>query len=165
MASLSRSLLSLWTRAIEWDRFDRKWGEYEVGSRRAFPSNEEIFDRETVGMAKRGEVQDDWLPVSYSILDAGESMIRGLFGKEMEFLHRRHQAAFSLPEVLMPDYSSLLGLQVLSGLSVDAEVPLSPGVLHGARRRSAGPASMSDDGCAPLCLRNARSHSNLFGYL
>ena len=91
----------------EWERFDRKWGEYEAGSRRDFPSNEEIFDRETIGMAQRGMVQDDWLPVSYSILDAGESMIRGLFGKEMEFLHRRHQAAFSLPEVLMPDYSSL----------------------------------------------------------
>jgi hypothetical protein len=93
--------------SAEWDRFDRKWGVPEVGSRRAFPSNEEIFERETIGMAKRGEVQDDWLPVSYSILDAGESMIRGLFGKDMEFLHRRHQAAFSLPEVLMPDYSSL----------------------------------------------------------
>ena len=91
----------------EWDRFDRKWGIHEVGGRRSFPSNEEIFDRETIGLAKRGEVQDDWLPVSYSILDAGESMIRGLFGKDMEFLHRRHQAAFSLPEPLMPDYSSL----------------------------------------------------------
>jgi hypothetical protein len=58
-------------------------------------------------MAKRGAVQDDCLPVSYSILDAGESMIRGLFGKDMEFLHRRHHSAFSLPEVLMPDYSAL----------------------------------------------------------
>ncbi len=93
--------------SAEWDRFDRKWGAPEAGSRREFPSNEEIFERETVGMAKRGEVEDDWLPVSYSILDAGESMIRGLFGKDMEFLHRRHFAAFSLPKILMPDYSSL----------------------------------------------------------
>jgi len=91
----------------EWDRFDRKWGVYDAGAPRPFPSNEEIFERETIGMAERGEALDDWLPVSYSILDAGESMIRGLLGGDMEFLHRRHQPAFSLPKTLIPDYSSL----------------------------------------------------------
>jgi len=57
----------------EWDAFDRKWGKHEAGDSRPFPANEEIFDRESIGMEKRGSVRDDWLPVSYSTLDGGET--------------------------------------------------------------------------------------------
>jgi hypothetical protein len=91
----------------EWDRFDARWGAYEDGERRPFPCNEEVFERETVGMEKRGQVEDDWLPVSYSILDAGESMVCGMFGKDMEFIHRAHRPAFSVPMPFLPDYASL----------------------------------------------------------
>lgn len=96
----------------EWDAFDRKWGLRKEGSSRRFPCNEEIFDRESIGMtAKRGAVQDDWLPVSYSMLDAGESMVCGMFGEDMEFMHRYHAPAVSIPEPFLPDYSSLPDLQ------------------------------------------------------
>ena len=91
----------------EWNAFDRKWGKHEEGNRRPFPLNKEIFDRESIGLKKRGMVRDDWLPVSYSILDAGESMVCGMFGEDIEFMHRHHGPAISIPSHFLPDYSSL----------------------------------------------------------
>jgi hypothetical protein len=60
-----------------------------------------------VELQKRGEVEDDTLPVAYSILDGGESMIGGLFGKPIKFYHRDHYAAYSKAEEVVQDYSTL----------------------------------------------------------
>lgn len=95
----------------EWKAFDRKWGTRPKGEKRLFPCNEEIFDRESIGLRKRGAVTDDWLPVSYSMLDAGESMVRGMFGGGMEFIHRHHGPAVSIPKPILPDYTSLADLR------------------------------------------------------
>jgi len=91
----------------EWEAFDRKWPQYEQGRARPFPSNEEIFERDMVGMQKRGQCEDDSLPACYSILDAGESMVSGMFGKEMNFLHRPRGPAISKPCVVLEDYSHI----------------------------------------------------------
>ncbi len=91
----------------EWRAFERKWKQVPPGAPRPFPSNEEIFDRETIGWRARAAVEDDVLPVVYSILDAGESMVSGMFGAEMQFLHRRRGPAFSTPRELLPDYAGL----------------------------------------------------------
>ncbi|MDP6355584.1 MAG: hypothetical protein QF473_10805 [Planctomycetota bacterium] len=96
--------------AKEWEVFDCKWDVHARGARRPFPSDEEIFEREAIGLKKRGQVEDDWLPVSYSILDAGESMVAGMFGHDMEFIHRHHGPAFSVPFQMLPDYSELPSL-------------------------------------------------------
>jgi hypothetical protein len=89
----------------EWAAFEKKWGVAEDSVTRSFPSNEEIFEREQIGLERRASVEDDWLPVVYSILDAGESMVGGMFGKPMRFIHRRRGPAFSKAETVMPDYS------------------------------------------------------------
>ncbi len=91
----------------EWTEFDRKWGTYTEGEKRPFPSNEEIYDRMAVGLEKRGQVEDDALPVVYSILDAGESMVCAMFDSETDFIHRPHGAAVSVPNPVLPDYSNM----------------------------------------------------------
>lgn len=96
--------------ADKWRAFDRKWGTHKEGEKRAFPSNEEIFERLAVGFEKRGQVEDDWLPVVYSILDAGESMVCSMFGKETEFIHRPHGPAVSVPNHVLPDSYNLSGV-------------------------------------------------------
>ena len=40
----------------------------------SFPCSIEIHSRESTGPKKRGGVYDDWLPVSWSMLEAGETM-------------------------------------------------------------------------------------------
>lgn len=91
----------------EWLAFERKWKQYTPGEPRPFPSNEEVFDREQIGWQARSAIEDDCLPVAYSILDAGESMVSGMFGAEMQFLHRQRCPAFSTPRELLPDYAGL----------------------------------------------------------
>jgi hypothetical protein len=91
----------------DWEAFQNRWGAWQEGQLRPFPSNEEVFDRETIGLQQRGRVEDDWLPVSYSILDAGESMVGAMFGAEMKFMHRPCGPAVSFCEHLLPDYSQL----------------------------------------------------------
>ena len=101
----------------EWAAFEAKWGTYTEGDTRPFPSNEEIFERILVGMEQRGRAEDDWLPIAYSILDAGESMVGAMFGKPVRFYHRPRQAAFSKADVVLPDYSRLAELS----FSLDGE--------------------------------------------
>ena len=72
----------------DWAVFEKKWGTFAEGESRLFPSNEEILERTTVGLERRGRVEDDWLPVAYSILDAGESMVGAMFGKPVRFLEK-----------------------------------------------------------------------------
>lgn len=91
----------------EWQAFEAKWGTCGEGETRSFPSNEEIFERTTIGLEQLGQVEDDGLPVVYSILDAGESMVGGMFGQQMRFLHRPRGAAFSSTPPVLPDYAGL----------------------------------------------------------
>jgi len=98
-----------------WSTFERKWGTYQEGQTRPFPGNEEIFERFVIGLEQRGQVEDDWLPVVYSILDAGESMVGGMFGKPMRFIHRRRNALFSKAETVLTDYSQLPSLSFSLG--------------------------------------------------
>lgn len=90
-----------------WSGFEQKWGRYEEGQARPFPSNEETFERSAIGLEQRGQVEDDWLPVVYSTLDAGESMVGAMFGKPVRFIHRQRNAAFSKAETALRDYSGL----------------------------------------------------------
>lgn len=90
-----------------WRDFEAEWGTHEQGDARPFPSNEEIFQRTVIGMRDRAPVEDDCLPVIYSMLDAGESMVGGMFGRPMRFLHRPRGAAFSKADPVLPDYSNL----------------------------------------------------------
>ena len=90
-----------------WAAFDQRWGERRQGARRPFPSNEEIFARSIIGLEQRAGVEDDSLPVCYSTLDAGESMVAGLLGRDMRFLHRPRGPAISEPAVLLPDYADI----------------------------------------------------------
>jgi hypothetical protein len=92
----------------EWQEFRRRWhwAQYQEASPRPFPSPEEVFAREQVGLEARHQATDDALPVVYSILDAGESMVRGLFGQEMRFYHREG-AAYSDADLPLPDYARL----------------------------------------------------------
>ena len=91
----------------DWAAFERKWGRHDEGEDRPFPSNEEIWDRAVIGLEQRGRVEDDWLPVVYSILDAGESMVGAMFGQETRFIHRPRGPAFSKAEPVLEDYSRL----------------------------------------------------------
>ena len=91
----------------DWLGFENKWGKYLEGESRPFPTHEEIYERTVIGLQQRGQVQDDWLPAVYSILDAGESMVGGMFGSPMRFLHRLRGATFSKSEPVVPDYSKL----------------------------------------------------------
>ena len=91
----------------EWQAFEKKWGTYPEGEPRPFPSNEEVFERSVMGLEERGKAEDDWLPVDYSILDAGESMVGAMFGRPVKFYHRPRSAAFSKAESVVPDYAQL----------------------------------------------------------
>lgn len=91
----------------EWVSFEKKWGKYAPAETRPFPSNQEIFERSIIGLKQRGQVEDDKLPVVYSILDAGESMVGGMFGKPMQFFHRPRHATYSKAETVISDYSEL----------------------------------------------------------
>ena len=93
-----------------WAAFDSKWGKFKEGERRPFPCNEEIFDREMIRLEYRSKAEDDWLPVVYSILDAGESMVGGMFGSPMEFIHRPGGPAVSMAEHFLSDYAMMKDL-------------------------------------------------------
>lgn len=96
----------------QWRQFERKWGTYAEGEERPYPSNEEILDRLLIGLAERGKVEDDWLPVLYSTLDAGEGIAGALMGaRSIRFLHRRRGPTFSKAETVLPDYAGLGSLR------------------------------------------------------
>ncbi len=94
----------------EWRRFERRWDRFEEGQDRQFPSAEEVYERETIGLQKLGGIEDDRLPVVYSTLDAGEGITGALFGAPIRFIHRPRAPAFSKAEAALPDYSRLDGL-------------------------------------------------------
>lgn len=95
----------------EWLAFEKKWGTYPEDENRPFPSNEEIFDRCMVHYNERyGQVEDDGLPVMYSALDAGESIVGAIFGRPIRFIHRPRGPAVSKAEIVLPDYSRLSDL-------------------------------------------------------
>jgi hypothetical protein len=92
----------------QWQDFERKWGTFTEGQERPFPSNEEILDRLVIGLEARGQARDDWLPVLYSTLDAGEGIAGALMGAaSIRFLHRSRAPTFSKAETVLPDYSHL----------------------------------------------------------
>ena len=91
----------------EWLTFEEKWGTYTQSRNRPFPSNEEIYDRMLIGLQQRAKVEDDSLPVVYSILDAGESMVGGMFGMPMRFIHRPRGPAFSKADPVIADYADV----------------------------------------------------------
>ena len=91
----------------DWKAFEKKWGTYKEGEARPFPCNEEIFERSAIEPERRGDAEDDHLPVIYSILDAGESMVGAMFGKPVRFIHRPRWPVFSKAETVLPDYSAL----------------------------------------------------------
>ena len=91
----------------EWRQFEARWGTYGEGETRPFPSNEEIFERCLIGLQARAAVEDDTLPVIYSILDAGESMVGAMFGQQVRFLHRPRRPAFSSAPPVVRDYARL----------------------------------------------------------
>jgi hypothetical protein len=110
------SILAVLPVAIEaeedWRAFRARWRweRYTEGEERPFPSNEEILDRVQIGLQQRGQVEDDWLPVIYSVLDSGDDMPRGLFGQPMRFFHRSGAAYSSAPPVLA-DWAGLDALR------------------------------------------------------
>ncbi|MDO8586481.1 MAG: hypothetical protein Q7T82_05530 [Armatimonadota bacterium] len=91
----------------QWQAFEERWGQYGEGDTRPFPSHEEVFERITIGQQERGQVEDDYLPVLYSILDAGESMVGGMYGGDIRFIHRPRDAAFSHTPPVLTDYADL----------------------------------------------------------
>ena len=91
----------------DWRAFEQKWGTYHESEARPFPSNEEIFERTVIGLRERACVEDDWLPVAYSMLDAGESMVGAMFDRPVQFLHRPRGPAFSKAETVLSDYAGL----------------------------------------------------------
>ena len=95
----------------EWRAFEQKWPGPAENAERPFPSNAEVLDRLSVGEQARGRVEDDHLPVFYSILDAGESMVGAMFGSPVRFIHRRRGAAFSKADALLADYAGLSSLR------------------------------------------------------
>jgi len=94
----------------EWQAFERRWPQYEEGGTRPYPSDEEIFERELIGLRARGQAEDDELPVLYTTLDAGEGIVGGMFGGDIRFLHRPRGAAFSATKTVLPDYAGLSSL-------------------------------------------------------
>ena len=90
-----------------WEAFEAKWQTCETGEARPFPGNEEIFERYIIGMSKRGQVDDDWLPVVYSTLDFGESLVGGQFGSEMTCMYRPRGPGFSKAATVVTDYADL----------------------------------------------------------
>jgi hypothetical protein len=94
----------------DWQAFEAKWGRHIQGDDRPFPSNEEIFDRALIGLQQRGQVEDDWLPAVYSILDAGESMVGAMFGQPVRFIHRPREPAISSTPPVLSDYAGLKGM-------------------------------------------------------
>jgi len=90
-----------------WQAFEAKWPQYQEGGNRPFPCDQEILERAVIGEEARGRVEDDHLPVLYSILDAGESMVGAMFGAPVRFIHRPRGAAFSKAEALIADYAEL----------------------------------------------------------
>ena len=86
--------------------FIRKWERYHEGDERPFPNNEEILERMQLGLLERGQVEDDWLPTVYSVIDGGDDMPRGLFGRPIRFFHREG-AAYSGADPILQDYAGL----------------------------------------------------------
>lgn len=101
----------------QWAAFENKWGTYPESGVRPFPSSEEIFERAVIGLEERGSVEDDALPVVYSILDAGESMVGGMFGQNMSFLHRPRAPVYSGAAAVLGDYKDLPSLRFSIGNS------------------------------------------------
>jgi hypothetical protein len=99
----------------KWQEFERKWGTFEEGQKRPFPSNEEIFERETIDLQDLGRIEDDRLPVVYSTLDAGEGITGAFFGAPIRFLHRQRGPTFSKAQAALPDYARLADLKFSLG--------------------------------------------------
>jgi hypothetical protein len=95
----------------EWQAFERRWPGHGDNRERPFPSNQEILDRLMIGEQARGRVEDDHLPVFYSSLDAGESMVGAMFDAPTRFVHRRRAATFSKAETLLADYAEMARLR------------------------------------------------------
>lgn len=95
----------------QWAGFEKKWKAYPESDPRPFPCNEEIFEREIIGLEERGAVEDDNLPVVYSILDAGESMVGAMFGQDVHYFHRPRAPAYSGAEPVLSDYKDLANLR------------------------------------------------------
>ena len=96
----------------QWQAFERKWGPQVEGQDRKFPSNEEILDRNLIGLEQRCQVDDDYLPVLYPTLDAGESMVAGMFGRPLRFMHRRRGPAYSMAGPIIRDYAEAASLSL-----------------------------------------------------
>lgn len=95
----------------EWRAFEKRWSQYSSSDKRPFPSNEEIFERNIIGLQARGQVEDDWLPVVYSVLDCGDGMLSGIFGGDICYFHRKRQPAYSGVSVpILKDYGNLPAL-------------------------------------------------------
>ena len=94
--------------ADAWQTFRDKWRweQYQEARERPFPSNEEIVDRLEIGLQQRGKVEDDWLPVTYSVLDTGDDFVRGLFGGDLRFFHRSGPA-YSAGEPVLRDFADV----------------------------------------------------------
>lgn len=96
----------------EWRAFEARWGRFKDAEVRPFPTNTEIFQRHAIGMEKRGQVEDDWLPVVYSTLDMGEGMTGGMFGAPIRFYHRPRSATYSANTPLLAEgYAGLKGMR------------------------------------------------------
>jgi hypothetical protein len=94
----------------QWKAFESKWFQYEEGGTRPFPSNEEIYERVIIGQPERAVVEDDVLPVLYCVLDSGESMVGGMYGGDIRFVHRPRGAAFSHTPPVLTDYADIAKL-------------------------------------------------------
>ncbi len=96
----------------QWRAFETKWGDYADGQPRDFPCHQEILDRNLIGLELRGRVDDDWLPVLYPTLDAGESMVAGMFGRAVRFMHRRRGPAYSMAGPVLDGYDQRASLNL-----------------------------------------------------
>jgi len=97
-------------REEEWQAFEQHWPQYGEGETRPFPCNEEIVERMMIGLRARGEVEDDFLPILYSILDCGEGIIGGIYGGNIRFLNRKRGPSFSGTPPVLPDYADITRL-------------------------------------------------------
>ncbi len=98
--------------AREWQGFETGWGCMEYAQEREFASNEEIFARQVIGLQQRAQVEDDSLPVLYSMLDVGEGMVGAMFGQPIRFFHRPRSATYSATTPLLVEgYSQLAELK------------------------------------------------------
>ncbi len=94
----------------EWAAFDKKWCKYPLSEERPFPSIEEIYEGRLIHYnEKYGALEDDGLPVMYSSLSAGESVVAAIFGQPIRF-YNTGRGVVSKADTVLPDYSRLSGL-------------------------------------------------------